>query len=635
MSDLSPNDMSDASSWADSATYDEVIVRDFLRPLEHAAKGQGTVPRELQIQVLRRLARYFALDMRERSPTIMVTEAMAQMLHQHVQSVMRYVDTECIESLAGEDVNVEVQQALLHYKGVKTWTPPQLTAFDPEQGIVRLSYYVHGDVPGEDFIVDGQRRDPVYVKSRSCNFFRRSLFLERIVWLPANGASRIEARLGGREVPIVDLTLDRQSGSRSRSCKGLAGRSPAGGPSLRSRAIKWLAGQSWLCRRFRGAWVFSDGTHEADDNAEHLYRWLREHHPQVNAWFLLSRESSDWDRLASEGFRLMPEGPARVLLVLNAEHIVSSHANLVFGGLDPSHYGDAMRWRFTYLTHGVHDKDRSHWLNGQPFDRMIASTPAEFASIVADGSPYKMSLREARRTGLPRHDALLRESSLAEAKDIDAIFVMPTWRARLNKRVAASHGDALDAFTRSEYARCWRDFMRSDTLHELATRHGKRLVFMPHPGSVEFLEAFDLPGHVTVLTKRDVRIQEMFLRSAVLVTDYSSVAFEMAVLRRPVAYYQFDADQFFHGDHDLREGYFSYERDGFGPVAPSQDSLLRELGAILEAGCRPAPVYRARMDAAFPDAGGQACQRVFESIVDIRRPVGQRPGESASHGATP
>lgn len=634
MSDLFHRGKADDSSWAESATYDEVLVRDYLRPLESAADGQGVVPRELQTRVLRPLARYFALDMRERSPTIMVTEAMAETLHRHVRRIMRYVDTECIEALAGEGTSVEVQQALLHYKGVQTRTPLQLTAFDPEQGIVRLNYYVHGEVPGEDFIVDGHRRDPVYVKSRSCNFFRRSLFLERIVWLPAHATSKIEARLGGLDVPVVDLTLDRNGSTRTNPGKGRAAQSGAGSPSLKSRAIKWLAKQSWLCRRFRGAWVLSDGTHEADDNAEHLYRWLREHHPQINAWFLLSRQSADRDRLASEGFRLMPEGLARSLLVLNSDHIISSHANLVFGGLDPSHYGDVMRWRFTYLTHGVHDKDRSHWLNGQPFDRVIASTPAEFASIVADGSPYKMSLREARRTGLPRHDALLRASSLAEAKAMDAIFVMPTWRARLNKRVAANHGDALDAFARSDYARCWRDFMRSDTLHELAVRHGKRLVFMPHPGSVEFLEAFDLPGHVTVLTKRDVRIQEMFVRSAVLITDYSTVAFEMAVLRRPVAYYQFDADQFFHGDHDLREGYFSYERDGFGPVARSQGALLREVGAILETGCQPAPEYRARMDAAFPDAGGQACQRVFESIVDIRRPVGQRPVESAGHGTT-
>ncbi|BEJ86313.1 hypothetical protein B10525_14460 [Campylobacter jejuni] len=30
-----------------------------------------------------------------------------------------------------------------------------------------------------------------------------------------------------------------------------------------------------------------------------------------------------------------------------------------------------------------------------------------------------------------------------------------------------------------------------------------------------------------------------------MITDYSSVAFEMAVLKKPVIYYQFDKDEFF------------------------------------------------------------------------------------------
>jgi inhibitor of KinA sporulation pathway (predicted exonuclease) len=37
-------------------------------------------------------------------------------------------------------------------------------------------------------------------------------------------------------------------------------------------------------RKFAKAWIFIDRETEADDNAEHLYRWVKKHHPEVNAW---------------------------------------------------------------------------------------------------------------------------------------------------------------------------------------------------------------------------------------------------------------------------------------------------------------------------------------------------------------
>ena len=50
--------------------------------------------------------------------------------------------------------------------------------------------------------------------------------------------------------------------------------------------------------------------------------------PDVNAWFVLRRESADWDRLAAEGFRLVPFGsPEHVQLLLNTDHLISSQVD--------------------------------------------------------------------------------------------------------------------------------------------------------------------------------------------------------------------------------------------------------------------------------------------------------------------
>ena len=68
---------------------------------------------------------------------------------------------------------------------------------------------------------------------------------------------------------------------------------PSGDAELRARAKS-----DSVCARYRRAWTFLDRDTEAHDNAEHLYRWVLRHCPEINAWFVLRRESTDWDRLA-------------------------------------------------------------------------------------------------------------------------------------------------------------------------------------------------------------------------------------------------------------------------------------------------------------------------------------------------
>src|SRR5690606_35056214 len=154
-------------------------------------------------------------------------------------------------------------------------------------------------------------------------------------------------------------------------------------------------------RRFDDAWVLMDRADLAGDNAEHLYRWLREHRPQVNAWFVLREDSPDFARLRDEGFRMMPYGSvAHEALLYHATEYLSSHAGVDV--LRPM--GDRLvtlrpKWRFTFLQHGVIHNDLSIWLNNQRFDLFVASTHDEYRGIVGDGSPYLFTDREVKLVG--------------------------------------------------------------------------------------------------------------------------------------------------------------------------------------------------------------------------------------------
>src|SRR4029077_10737454 len=121
---------------------------------------------------------------------------------------------------------------------------------------------------------------------------------------------------------------------------------------------------------------------------------------------------------------------------------------------------------------------------------------------------------------------------------------------------------------------------------------GLSLAFLPHPNLQPLLSLMDLPGHVQTLSYEGQDPQELFARARVLVTDFSSVAFNAAYLERPVVYYQFDAESVLGGGHTGRQNYFEYPRDGFGPVADTRDVAVDAVIEALTHGPSPLPEYQ-------------------------------------------
>ena len=147
---------------------------------------------------------------------------------------------------------------------------------------------------------------------------------------------------------------------------------------------------------------------------------------------------------------------------------------------------------------------------------------------------------------------------------------------------------------------------------------GLRLTFVPHANAEPYLAAFDLPPDVEVVRLSTGVAQQVFARAAALVTDYTSVAFTFALLRRPVFYYQFDQQDFYSGGHNWRPGYFDYDRDGFGPVALAESELLDKLFRFLGSNCQMDGKFLTRMEKAMPDHDEQACLRTYNAIASLR-----------------
>lgn len=329
--------------------------------------------------------------------------------------------------------------------------------------------------------------------------------------------------------------------------------------------------------RNRSLWLFADMPFRADDNAEHLYRYVMKNYPEQNIAFILRKNSHDYKRLKQEGFKLVdPKSFKFKYLVFKADKLISSHIDRYF--FEALGENTLKTKDFVFLQHGITQNDLSSWLNQRKIDLFITGMQAEYDSIAGDFNRYKFTPKEVKLTGFPRWDALLRNNKI----NTKQILIMPTWR----EYIVGSYSKKLmkrrfnPKFYESEYFYRWGSFLHSKKLQELHEKCNYKIVFNPHPQIRPYLKGFNLPNFI-IIPSIEMSLQKLFCESSLMITDYSSVAFEMAILKKPVIYYQFDRNELF-SRHTYTQGYFDYNRDGFGSVVLNLNNLLYELEMKLQ-----------------------------------------------------
>ncbi|WP_375477982.1 CDP-glycerol glycerophosphotransferase family protein [uncultured Jatrophihabitans sp.] len=663
-------------SWRKPEKYDDLLRYGYLSLLDDLSARHGSVPLWAQTMIVYDLAFFFRHDSRPNSPTAGITAAQSERFWDLYRQVMRHIDLATIESYDVVWLSDEVRTAMI-VGGKDAYVRPSAARVDirdPARRLVRAWYYYAGEAPAEVWRSGGQVVQPVFGKHRPVRFLGRTVMRQRIAWLPADATLALE--LAGAATPLLiggarDALGARAAEATPRDLKRVSTkpnpvhgpvstpvrtpfRQPGAGardqvrdltarvrPAARERVnrakaamLRRYARSAKVRAEFADCWLLIDRDTQAQDNAERLYEHLRAHHPEVNAWFVLDRDSPDWDRLAKAGFKLIAHRTRRhTLALLNCRHLVSSQIDHYIVAPLPARRFNA-NWHYTFLQHGVTKDDLSTWINSKPIELMITVTPDEHESIVGEALPYRFTEREVKLTGFPRHDRLLALGERVPADGRRLVLITPTWRRELLRdTLGRSNQRTLrDDFWHSEYARQWRAVIESEQLHAVAGELGWEIVFLPHPNMADYLDDSPLGDHVTVRRYADVDIQQLLARTGVLVTDYSSMAFEAAYLQRPVVYFQFDRAEFFSGAHAYRRGTWSYETAGFGPVVDTDAAAVTAIAQLMADG--PAPEHARRMAETFALRDGQCARRTYEAIRAIEQPL-PRPAAEPLAPPTP
>lgn len=459
--------------------------------------------------------------------------------------------------------------------------------YDPYKEQILITYYTGDDKGIESILVDGEEVYADYKKIVKYDFLDRVFCYQKRLWvsIPKDAKDKLE-----------------MFNNNEQSMVGKYGEYFLDIKDIRKEFQKRLPKSN--------IWLLMDRDYEADDNAEHFYRYIKQNHPKQKIVFALRKESSDWKRLEKEGFNLVEFGSYKFRKIVNeSSKIISSHADSYLMRYI------TFRQQFIFLQHGVTKDDLSKWLNSRKIDLFITSTKEEYNSIVNDYNRYKFGKKEVVLTGLARHDTLLKNNQ----NSIKQVLVMPTWRNNLVGVVVNSAlREKKENFYESEYFQKWNGLLKSPILKELSQKYGFKVLFNPHPNIIPYLGDFEIPEFIGIASGSE-SLQDLFGNSSLMITDFSSVAFEMAYLYKPVLYYQFDEEEFFKS-HTLTRGYFNYRTDGFGPVVTTEEDLLKELEILLQNDCKVGEPYKTNIENTFAFRDGKCCERIYQEILKLDEP---------------
>lgn len=360
-------------------------------------------------------------------------------------------------------------------------------------------------------------------------------------------------------------------------------------------------------------WILSDRMNVANDNGMHLFKYLTKNEKNANIYFVMSKKYPDYKKMKKIGKVLDCDSIRYKLYFLLSKNIISSQADECYINAfeDKKVFlRDLYRFNFIFLQHGITKDDLSSWLNknNKNIKMFITTAKREKESII--NGLYGYDENNVKLTGFPRYDNL-------ENKRKKQIIFMPTWRKNLagKNNIKTSIREYNPDFKDTEYFKFYNSLINNSNLIECLKNNGYRAKFCVHPSFYKQFIDFNGNEYITI-NKGIANYQKEFSENALLITDFSSVAFDFAYLRKPVIYTQFDFDTFFEG-HLYNKGYFDYNEDGFGPVCYDYESSVQEIIKAIENDCELERKYEERINNFYTYHDTDNCKRVHEEILKL------------------
>ena len=351
--------------------------------------------------------------------------------------------------------------------------------------------------------------------------------------------------------------------------------------------------------KHKKTWLICEKRDMARDNGYVFYKYMKANHPEITCFYAIDFKSFDYKKLIGDKNVINWSSFKHYFYYIVSDFNISSHKE-----------GNPNQTLFTiihlyfhllnnrvFLQHGVLYTDMEMFHKNNTYFKLFCTGAITEYQFVKEKYGYS---DEVVYTGLARFDDL---HSFTVNKH--QILYMPTWRRQF---------DDSKKFLESKYYNGINDFLNDEKLEKFLEEKDLELLFYIHTGNNKYKEFYHSNSNrIKFATVDDSDVQELLKSSALMITDYSSVATDFAYMKKPIIYYQYDeSDYITHvGNYNT---YFSYYDDGFGPVVSTKENLIKELVKCYNDQFNNEKIYIDRVNDFFKLHDKNNCKRIYSEI---------------------
>lgn len=366
-------------------------------------------------------------------------------------------------------------------------------------------------------------------------------------------------------------------------------------------------------------WLFGERAGQsAEENSWILFDFCQKKYPSVESYYVLNADANVSKEVKAHSCTIHKGDKKWKALLPRATHLFFNDSAMDILQ-DRSQLPLVSSAEKIFLTHGVlYFYSGIYARKHRYFDKICVGLDADKFYGARD---WKYPLGLFYSTGLPRWDRLPQAHSPKKE-----ILLCPTWRKRLDKKMwkkwNPEHQDFKKVLENDPFVNLCLSFLKSPRLLAFLEKNDLTLTVAAHFRLRFLFET--LHGKLSSRIQFDDKhrsIQQLLIDSSLLITDYSSIMWDMAYMKKPVICCQSDKplkliennlEHFNLGDHDY-----------FADVCYSQNEIFTALEKYSAQNFSLSEKQKIELASLFPPHGNH-CQKVMDAVLTLSsRPEAQ------------
>ena len=354
---------------------------------------------------------------------------------------------------------------------------------------------------------------------------------------------------------------------------------------------------------------FEKFSEQAQDNGYAFFEYVDDHKLKDEFYYVITKDAKEYSELKRKhGEKIIEFMSLKYFIYVFAATLLitsESRRHLYHMHIRTGRFAYYISRKETiFLQHGVTALKQSAVFQKTPgrgnYDLVITTSEAE-KKIVFEN--WKYPTDEIVVTGFARWDKLQDKSSMEESK---TIFIMPTWRSWLE-------GIPKEEFLNTNYYEAYASVLKSEELHRILEETNTIVKFFLHPKFDAYIDLFESTSkNVQLLNYKETKINEEIMSASMLVSDYSSITWDMFYMNKPVIFYQFDCEKY----QELEGSYIDLENDLFGERAITASELINLLQEKISTDFVVSDENQEKRKQAYAYLDANNSERIYKEIIE-------------------